>query len=327
MTQDISAKTLLSKLMLLIFIIIFVTGFSSIFGDDNLLIGVMIITGLLMFDKMDIGIKVKQAPFLIVGLFVYIGVAVQLSLLNPLVGIVINMASVFIISIVTSKRLSYKAYLPFTLCYIFAQGTPVMSIDYVLRIAGLLAGSILIAMVYYFRHRKNEAADAVSVQELIRSTSVTSEEFQYAVKIALGIGIAMLISDILHLQKGLWIAATVFSIMQPDFQQSKIRVKQRIIGTLLGIAGFVILFVMFPSHYSSIVAIALSYMYMFVVEYQIQMIFVTINALSASMIMFDYTTSIPMRLCFLAIGICIALLIGRINLSSLFVRKESTSTS
>ena len=263
---------------------------------------------------MDIGIKVKQAPFLIVGLFVYIGVAVQLSLLNPLVGIVINMASVFIISIVTSKRLSYKAYLPFTLCYIFAQGTPVMSIDYVLRIAGLLAGSILIA-------------DAVSVQELIRSTSVTSEEFQYAVKIALGIGIAMLISDILHLQKGLWIAATVFSIMQPDFQQSKIRVKQRIIGTLLGIAGFVILFVMFPSHYSSIVAIALSYMYMFVVEYQIQMIFVTINALSASMIMFDYTTSIPMRLCFLAIGICIALLIGRINLSSLFVRKESTSTS
>lgn len=327
MAQDITAKNLFSKLLLLIFIIFFVTGYSAVFGDANLLMGVMIITGLLMFDKMDIGIHVKQAPFLIVGLFVYIGVAVQLSLMNPLLGIVVNISSVFIISMLTSKRLAYKAYLPFTLCYIFAQGTPVFSVDYVMRIVGLLAGSILVAVVYYLRHRKNEATDAVSVQELIRSLDVTSVEFQYAIKVALGIGIAMLISDVLHLQKGMWIAATVFSIMQPDFQQSKIRVKQRIIGTLIGIVGFVFIFVAFPPNISSVIAIALSYMYMFVVEYQIQMIFITINALSASMILFDYTTSIPMRLCFLGIGIGIALLIGRLNVASLFLRKRSTSTS
>ena len=63
-------KLIGTKTLLFAFIILFIVGFSALFGSTATYTGVCIVTGLLMFLKLDIGIKHTQAPFVIFGLFV-----------------------------------------------------------------------------------------------------------------------------------------------------------------------------------------------------------------------------------------------------------------
>ena len=50
---------------------------------------------------------------------------------------------------------------------------------------------------------------------------------------------------------------------------------------------------------------------MFVKPYKYQMIFVTLNALSAAMILFNFTVSIPMRIAFMLVGVVIAIIVNK----------------
>ncbi|WP_194434163.1 FUSC family protein [Paenibacillus segetis] len=275
---------------------------------------------------MDIGIKKIQATLLLAISFPIIGVLSYLSGMNPVLGLIIHLVSIFLIMMLFSEKLETKAFLPFMLCYVFAQGNPVIYSEIKVRIFGLLAGGILIAIIYYLKHRKSDDSNAMNLQSIFRQLSKSPLRVEYAIKMAVGVSIGMLIGDLSHAQKGMWISLTIFSIMQPHFTHSKERVKHRLMGNLIGAAVFVVLFIMLPPQYSMLVTLALSYIYMFVVEYRIQMIFVTINALSAALVLFDYSVSIPMRISFIILGACIGIGISLINLKGLFARRGNASS-
>lgn len=317
MLKDVNLKTLISKLMLLFLILIFVMSFSTLFGSVNMLIGVAIITGILMFWNMDIGIRKAQAPLLIVTVFVAIGVFSYVSGLNPVLGFIVHLVSIFLIMLLFSEKIEYKAFLPFMLCYVFAQGNPIADVELRSRLYGLLIGGTLTGIVYYYKHRKSDDPNYPTIWSIIRHLDVHSVRFDYAVKMAVGVSTGMLIGDLFHAQRGMWISLTILSILQPHLTHSKERVKHRLLGNIIGAVVFVILFVMLPSQFSVIIALLLGYIYMFVVEYRIQMIFVTVNALKASLVLFDYPVSILMRLSFIVIGACIAVAISKYDLRNL----------
>lgn len=303
--------------MLLLLILIFVMSFSTLFGSVNMLIGVAIITGILMFWNMDIGIRKAQAPLLIATVFVAIGAFSYVSGLNPVLGFIVHLVSIFLIMLLFSERIEYKAFLPFMLCYVFAEGNPIVNEELGSRLYGLLIGGTLTGIVYYYRHRKSDDPNYSTIRSIIRHLDVHSVRFEYAVKMAVGVSTGMLIGELFHAQRGMWISLTIFSILQPHFTHSKERVKHRLLGNIIGAAIFVILFVILPPQFSVIIALLLSYVYMFVVEYRIQMIFVTVNALNASLVLFDYPVSILMRLSFIVIGACIAVAISKYDLKNL----------
>ncbi|WP_170308065.1 FUSC family protein [Paenibacillus dakarensis] len=310
-------KTLISKLILLLFILIFVMSFSALFGNDNILIGVAIVTGILMFWNMDIGIRKAEAPLLIAAVFVSIGAFSYIAGLNPVLGFIVHLVSIFVIMLLFSEKVEYKAFLPFMLCYVFAQGIPVADVALRSRLYGLLIGGTLTGIVYYYRHRKTDNHPYPRIWNIIRHVDVHSVRFDYAVKMAAGVSTGMLIGDLFQAQRGMWISLTILSILQPHLTHSKERLKHRLTGTIIGAAVFMILFVMLPSQFSVMITLLLSYMYMFVVEYRIQMIFVTVQALNASLVLFDYPVSIGMRLSFIVIGACIAVLISKYDLKDL----------
>lgn len=318
--QNITKKSLITKLLLLIFIILFVQGFTVLFGNDNLLMGVTLLTALLMYAKFDIGYKHKEAPFLILTMFIFVGISSYISLLNPVLGIIINLFSVFTIVYVFGSKLEYKVYLPFVLCYIFAQGTPVSSDLMPVRITGLFIGAVVVSLAYYIIHRKTPDTEHESLANLIKSMDLADVRFQFAAKLAIGITIAMFIGELFHLQKAMWISASVFSLIQPEINMTKERIKHRLIGTLIGAISFIFIFVVLPPQYSIVITLLLNYVYMFVVEYRIQMIFITINALNASLLLFDYQTSIPMRLWFIVVGAVIAASISKADLTPMFLK-------
>ena len=67
--QKITRKSIFSNLLKLVFITLFVGVFSQIFGTNNSLTWVCVLIGTMMYWYMDIGINIKQAPFVIVLMF------------------------------------------------------------------------------------------------------------------------------------------------------------------------------------------------------------------------------------------------------------------
>lgn len=147
-------KLIGTKTLLFAFIILFIVGFSALFGSTATYTGVCIVTGLLMFLKLDIGIKHTQAPFVIFGLFVLTGLSAFVAAINPWLGLLINFITVCAIMVLSGQRAEYRSFMPFLLCYIFTQSTPVYDIDFGMRMASLAAGGALVGIVYFIVHRK-----------------------------------------------------------------------------------------------------------------------------------------------------------------------------
>lgn len=311
--KEISWKSILCNLGQLVFIMLFISITSTIFGSNHTLVWVAIEVSLVMYYKMNIGIDKKEAPFVIMLLFLLIGIANRIAMLNIFLGVGINLLTIFIIMYVPSTKAEYKPYMPFILCYIFGQSTPAIGKEFGMRMLSLLVGSILVSIVYYVAHRKSEEKH-LKVKEMITSIDITSDRFIIAMKMAIGVTIAILIGSLFGIKKTMWIALSVMSITQIKFEHTKKRFKYRIISTVIGCIVFVILFqILIPSKYTVLATIILSYIYTFVEDYHIQMVFVTVNALSASMILFDPTTAVELRIILVIIGCMLGYIINKLD--------------
>ena len=311
--KKIDSKKLIGNLIMIIGIIIFVSLFSKIFGPENTLVGVTIITAILMFNVMHLNLKFKDAIFTIIVAFTGMGLTSYLSMINPFLGIPINFISVLIMAYIFSNKIEEKAYLPFLLCYVFLQGSPVTAEKLEIRILSLLIGGILVGVIYYFSHRKIYHDDHRSIREMLSSKDKDPLQINFALRMAIGLTISMFIGGIFGFVKGMWISATVLSLTQPHYEQTKERVGERILGTIVGAILFIILFYfVVPKSMDSIVLLVLSYIYTFIKPYKIQMIFVTLNALAAAMILFDASVSVPMRIAFVLIGVLIAVVVNKL---------------
>ena len=106
-----------------------------------------------MYWYMDIGINIKQAPFVIVLMFLQIGFSNKLAQINPVIGLIVNFITIFLIMYIPSAKPEYKAYMPFLLCYIFNQSNPAEGHDFVTRMLSLLIGGVIVSLVYYFKNK------------------------------------------------------------------------------------------------------------------------------------------------------------------------------
>ncbi len=142
-----------------LFIIAFMFGFVELYtfclGSGNGLIGLTISLAIISFWRTDIGIKPLQGAFVIWGAFLLTGGATFLASFHPAIGVFVNFASIYtILTRQLSDQPMAKAYYPILSCYLFAQSSPVYGIDYGLRMIGIAGGGLIVAIIYYIRHRK-----------------------------------------------------------------------------------------------------------------------------------------------------------------------------
>lgn len=316
--KNITIKNIFSNLLKVIFIIAFVVLYSKVFGSINTLTGISILVALMTFWCIDIGINKKQAPFIIILLFLLTGLSNRLAMFNPVLGLIINFTTAFLITYIPSNKPEYKAYMAFILCFIFNESNPVTGHAFFIRMLSLLIGSFLVAGVYFFRHRKSDL-NYDTIQKSLSNINITSDRFIISIKMALGVSIAMLIGTLLDLKRTMWIAISVMSLTQIDFEQTKIRFKNRILSTVIGSIVFVVLFqLLIPDKYVFIVSLILSYIYSFLVDYKYQVILITVSSLSSALAIFDTSTAIGLRIGLIIIGCILGYLINKINFKKLF---------
>lgn len=316
LTKNIIKESLLT----LAFSMIFIGIATQIFGSNNSLVWVCICVGLTMYRKMDIGLSKKEAPFILVALFLLMGFCNRLALIHPILGIFINFSTILLIMYIPSTKAEQKPYMPFILGYIFGQSTPAVGSDFISRMLSWLVGGILVAGIYWFSHRKSEET-GTTLKSMFHKLDISSDRFILAVKMSVGVSIAMLIGSIFGLKKTMWIACSIMSITQINLQHTKQRFKYRIASTIIGAFLFVLLFqILIPEHYVFLASFVLNVLYAFIEEYSIQIVFVTINALSSSMILFDPHTAVEMRILLVIVGCVIGYFINHIPFKKKFVK-------
>lgn len=278
MVKKINKKLLLDKFILISVILVFVNMYSKIFGSENILIGVTVITAVLMFKEMDLGYNLKQTILLVVGLFTYIGFIASLNSINMFLGFVINLVSIFFTIYFSTENIYTRAYLPFILMYVFMEGNSISESTLLTRVVASFIGGAIIGLTLYVTRKKKAVSDKNVLDIFKENIDVSNERIRFSVKMALGVSLAILIGRIIGAEKGMWISIAVMSLTQPQFEETKERMKKRILSTIIGFAIFIVLFkIIIPSEYIALASMALGYIYTFVEEYGIKMIFVTIK--------------------------------------------------
>ena len=147
MNWTMDLKTFIKKNLLFVAIIIFVTLFMYVFGSENVLIGVMMITAALMMLSKNLTGKPFKSLAGLIGINVTLGVGSCFAYLNPWRGLVTNFTVVFIVTFVLMHDIKSPVQFPFLLGYAFILAFPVPVEEFPLRLLSLIVGSIFIVVL------------------------------------------------------------------------------------------------------------------------------------------------------------------------------------
>lgn len=137
-------KLIISKTVMFIFILTFIMAFKGLFGDENTLIGVTVITATLMLLERDLTSSIGKNLIKFMALNLILGIFAHISLLNPWSGIIVNFTALFIVGYTLSYNLRRPVYLPFGLQYMFMLSVPVTNDRLPLRLLSLIIGAVII---------------------------------------------------------------------------------------------------------------------------------------------------------------------------------------
>lgn len=139
-------KLIISKTLIFIFVILFVTVFRMIFHEENLLIGVATVIMILMYLERDLTTNLWRNFFGLLTVNLLQGIFAFLSAGNMWMGIGLNFISMFIVGYFFTYNLKKPLYIAFGLQYLFILTTPVPLELLPNRLAALATGVVLVML-------------------------------------------------------------------------------------------------------------------------------------------------------------------------------------
>lgn len=154
-----SLKSLAGKTLFFLLICLFVVAFSSAFGQENSLTGVVIVVLALMMLGQDLSVRPLMNLGGMVAFTLLMGVGAYVSVWcgNAFAGAVLNFTIVFLLSFLTTQDLRSPMHFPFLLGYAFMLAVPVSAEDLPIRILALVVGSVFIVALNVVLNRNRHA--------------------------------------------------------------------------------------------------------------------------------------------------------------------------
>ena len=137
-------KLIISKTLLYIAIVLFVSGFENVFGKSNSLIGVAIVIGILMYLDRDLTAHPLKNFLGLLGVNLLQGIFAYVAAINIWFAIPLNFIALFIVGFFFTFNLKNPLSTIFGLQYIFMLATPVTLNELPLRLLALASGAVII---------------------------------------------------------------------------------------------------------------------------------------------------------------------------------------
>ncbi|MDD8048129.1 MAG: FUSC family protein [Thomasclavelia sp.] len=298
---------IVKKLPIFLFCVLFINGYNFMFGKENSIVGVIILMGLLILLGEDLGYKSNQAAGCIFFLFVVLAFMPKLSLINPYLGLVINLVSLTLIMILSAHDLSSSGYLPFAMGYIMIQGYDVTGVLFTKRWVSLLIGGALIAVVYLLSHKNNK--NDMSIIDLVKANNITSTRTQWYIRLVLTISLVMFVGDLANFPKAMWISLTVLSLSTPLVDEYKKRAVFRIPATIIGSVLVFSLFELYvPNQYQVMLILVAGFLSMFITSYFVKTIYNSFSALITAALLFPAKEAVGIRIVANLIGVVVSVI-------------------
>lgn len=329
-------KQLIPNTITFVVIVLFILIFKSIFGDINTLVGVTVITAALIFVRYDLTKGAIKNLFILTCINILFGIMSYLATTHIVIGLLINFLALAGIAYVFSAGLTKSLVIPFGLQYLFMLYTPVAGIDLYKRIAALAFGAVfimLLQLLMYFVKKKKASQPKTH-------TSPTNEELaleedtcikdpseyyilsvfgkkvylhklraSYAFRLGLFISLTAFVTSYFSLAEGKWMSYTIFSVTELYTQNTRLKARYRIRGTIIGTIIVIIAFFIFTDNSTRTLLILLAgYLNSFFKDYKYTVIIITISAVaSVALTQGSIYTGIE-RILFVVIGTILALL-------------------
>ena len=231
--------------IVMIFCVAVVTIFSKLTGNNNSVVGVTVLLAVLVLRQADFGIKTSHGLLSIMGIFMILIAGPRLSNMVPAVAaFLINIVCIMLLMIMSCHNVIMYNHSTFVLGYLLLQGYDVTGDEYLLRVAGLVAGMV-ICMAIFYKNQKNRPYRR-TFKDLFLEFNIHSARNRWYIKLTLIVSSAMLITSLAGFPRSMWIGIACMSVCLPFSKDIEKRMGKRAVFNVVGCVIFMVLYLVLP---------------------------------------------------------------------------------
>ncbi|MGL4336174.1 MAG: FUSC family protein [Turicibacter sp.] len=166
-------QKIFSKTIVFIFVMLFISGFKSIFGESNTLVGVMTLVLTLVAMGRNLTTHAGKNLLIILAINLVLGVGAFIVTQNIWLGLIINFIIMFLIAYVFSFELRKPLNMLVGLHYILMMTNPILPEQLPTRIAALVAGPFILMGVQMLLNKNKFKKQSPALLKKIENNLVT----------------------------------------------------------------------------------------------------------------------------------------------------------
>lgn len=138
-------------------------------------------------------------------------------------------------------------------------------------------------------------------------------EMRFALRLSIVLTVSFLICRLVDVSHSYWVPLNAFLLVQPMYEESTKRLKNRVIGTILGsvVVHFAMMYLHGTTEHFALATVMVSFMYSFVPGSVPQALFSTGFALTLASLTLTSTTAIELRIMYVIVAVVLVLLANR----------------
>lgn len=217
----------------MVFCMAFVITYSKFFGNDNSIVGVVVLLFVLVFRNIDLSIKTSHALPSLIAIFAVLSIGPRLSnSSNIYVELLVNSLCIFLLMFLGCHNEKMCNHSTLVLGYLLLYGYDVSGHVYVKRLEALIIGSLITGIIYFKNHRKK--THELNFLSFFEEFDINSRRTKWQLSITFAISSILFIARMTNLPRPMWAGIAVMSIITPFPTGKKQKVKERILGNIFG---------------------------------------------------------------------------------------------
>lgn len=145
-----------------------------------------------------------------------------------------------------------------------------------------------------------------------KNININSLDCNFSIKVALAVSIPLFFIELFSIPNGKWIIITIYVLLQPLSDDTIIKTKKRIKGTVIAVSLFILIFGILSINIpETLFLFVVLFFYFYAKDYYIKVIFTSLLALSVNLSNFSLEFLSTTRFTFIIVGSIIALLVNK----------------
>ena len=232
----------------MVFCFLFVTVFSILFGNENSIVGVVVLLCLMVFRNADLGIHTGQSTMLLAMFFVIMVVCPHLAnQLSPVLGMLLNIAALAVLIFFGCHNPFMFNQSTLVLGYLLLYGYDVTGTSYQMRLAGMIFRRQSSYLFLYFIEIIKIELLKRNLKDLIQEFDITSSRTKWQLCQIICVPIVLCIAELCNMPRAMWAGIAAMSAILPFVEDMQYRVRKRIVGNIVGVICFTVLYFLLPS--------------------------------------------------------------------------------